>query len=262
MKKKIKKMLAAVSAMAICATSVISMGVGAIAVFKDREVRPETTSFSASMYEKDVKFHLWQKATDYFDDEDVKIYISDTLSDDYCKEYTYQMISTHVHYYDTIAEKWIDYCSVLLLGDGGRFAFDNNEDFINFKKYLSDNNIAYVLYESDENALYLTHDVNNDEYFDILQKIKDDTGLETIFMNPEALVQVTETENTLPEPTLLGDANEDGTVTIADAVLIMQALSNPDDFQLTPQGAANADIVGDGVTVADALRIQEMEINM
>ncbi|MDE5861615.1 MAG: glycoside hydrolase, partial [Ruminococcus sp.] len=61
---------------------------------------------------------------------------------------------------------------------------------------------------------------------------------------------------------LLGDANEDGEVSLADAVFIMQVLSNPDDFQLTPQGMANADIYGDGdgITVMDAFRIQEMMI--
>ena len=40
----------------------------------------------------------------------------------------------------------------------------------------------------------------------------------------------------------------------------MQSLANPDNFQLTPQGMANADSDGDGVTVMDALRIQEMLI--
>ena len=56
---------------------------------------------------------------------------------------------------------------------------------------------------------------------------------------------------------LIGDANEDGDISLADAVLIMQALSNPDEFSLTEQGAINADYNGDGsVTTADALEIQ------
>ncbi|MDE6427309.1 MAG: glycoside hydrolase family 9 protein [Ruminococcus sp.] len=63
---------------------------------------------------------------------------------------------------------------------------------------------------------------------------------------------------------LLGDANEDGKVSIADAVLIMQALSNPTDYQLTEQGAKNADVanIGDGVTTIDALAIQCLDINL
>lgn len=62
---------------------------------------------------------------------------------------------------------------------------------------------------------------------------------------------------------LKGDANEDGEVNIADAVLIMQSLSNPNDYELTKQGAINADVIGeDGVTAMDALEIQKLGIGL
>lgn len=62
---------------------------------------------------------------------------------------------------------------------------------------------------------------------------------------------------------LKGDANMDGKVSISDAVLIMQALSNPNDFQMTEQGSKNADVNGDGgVTTADALEIQKYDIGL
>lgn len=62
---------------------------------------------------------------------------------------------------------------------------------------------------------------------------------------------------------LKGDSNEDGKISIADAVLIMQALSNPNDFQITEQGSKNADVNGDGgVTTADALEIQKYDIGL
>lgn len=60
---------------------------------------------------------------------------------------------------------------------------------------------------------------------------------------------------------LLGDANNDGKVTIADAAAIIQALGNPDKYALDEAGTANAggcDGV-DGVTVMDALAIQMLE---
>ncbi len=62
---------------------------------------------------------------------------------------------------------------------------------------------------------------------------------------------------------IAGDANEDGEVNISDAVLIMQSIANPEEFELTLQGKANADIYGDGdgVTLMDALTIQEMSLN-
>ena len=77
-------------------------------------------------------------------------------------------------------------------------------------------------------------------------------------------MEITDIEIELPAPTLAGDANEDGTVSLADAVFIMQSLSNPDDFQLTPQGMANADVYGDGDgrTAMDAHKIQEMLIEL
>ena len=59
---------------------------------------------------------------------------------------------------------------------------------------------------------------------------------------------------------VLGDANCDGEVTMADAAAIYQALGNADKYALSEQGAANADCCnpGDGVTAADALAVQKL----
>jgi len=66
---------------------------------------------------------------------------------------------------------------------------------------------------------------------------------------------------TLPAVSLLGDANVDTKVTVADAVAILQSLGNKDKYALKPQGAANADCFnpGDGVTGKDALAIQKLD---
>ena len=63
------------------------------------------------------------------------------------------------------------------------------------------------------------------------------------------------------EKTVYGDANEDGNVSIADAVLVLQSLANPDSYKLSEQGKINADVSnnGDGVTAGDALVIQQVE---
>ncbi|WP_019679141.1 dockerin type I repeat-containing protein [Ruminococcus flavefaciens] len=63
---------------------------------------------------------------------------------------------------------------------------------------------------------------------------------------------------------LKGDANCDGQVDLADAVMIMQALANPNKYgldgtaehHLTEQGKLNGDMDGDGLTVGDAQAIQ------
>ena len=61
-----------------------------------------------------------------------------------------------------------------------------------------------------------------------------------------------------------GDANEDGTLDLADAVLIMQTLANPDKYAMSDEGKANADIYGenDGVTNMDALQIQKILLKL
>ena len=64
--------------------------------------------------------------------------------------------------------------------------------------------------------------------------------------------------------TIKGDANCDSSFDLADAILIMQALANPNKYgekgssilHLTELGRANADMNGDGLTVGDAQEIQ------
>lgn len=58
--------------------------------------------------------------------------------------------------------------------------------------------------------------------------------------------------------TLMGDANLDGETNFADAVCIMQHLANPAKYPITEQGIKNADTDGNGITLADALKIQQM----
>lgn len=55
-----------------------------------------------------------------------------------------------------------------------------------------------------------------------------------------------------------GDTNCDGEVNLADAVLIMQFLANPQKYNITEEGLNNADVHerGDGVTPNDAFVIQ------
>ncbi len=57
-----------------------------------------------------------------------------------------------------------------------------------------------------------------------------------------------------------GDANCDGTVTMADAVAILQNLANSDKYPITDEGRKNADVDGEaGVTAMDALTIQQYD---
>jgi len=85
--------------------------------------------------------------------------------------------------------------------------------------------------------------------------------------NGDVVVTTTTTTTPIANAKLVGDSNNDGGVDMADVVLIMQSLANPnkyslngsDEHCLTLQGAANADIPGTakGITTDDALAIQE-----
>ncbi|MBR5513019.1 MAG: RICIN domain-containing protein [Ruminococcus sp.] len=61
---------------------------------------------------------------------------------------------------------------------------------------------------------------------------------------------------------LLGDANCDGYVTIADAAAIFQFIGNQDKYDLSAQGKINADITGGGITADDALFIQKVDAGL
>lgn len=78
---------------------------------------------------------------------------------------------------------------------------------------------------------------------------------------PSANTTTEATETTQPGVTLLGDANVDGAVTIADSTAILQHLGNKDKYALSEQGEINADCcdVGGGITPADALAIQRLD---
>lgn len=62
---------------------------------------------------------------------------------------------------------------------------------------------------------------------------------------------------------LVGDANLDKKVSVADAVAILQHLGNRDKYRLSEQGLVNADVDGEpGVTAKDALLIQQMDARL
>ena len=72
------------------------------------------------------------------------------------------------------------------------------------------------------------------------------------------------------KPTLLGDANCDKQVNIADAVLVMQVATNPDKYaqgkssvSITAVGEANGDVDGKkGLSNSDALLIQKFKLGL
>jgi len=97
-------------------------------------------------------------------------------------------------------------------------------------------------------------------------------GREEVVVTTTTQPTTTTTTSTTTQPitidyplpmTLCGDANEDNDVNMADAVYIMQCITNPDKYQLTKQGEANADVDASAdITNKDALYIQKYKLNL
>lgn len=239
MKKLFKKIITVISAITVCSVSYIPAYSDA-GFWPDR-VTPYTTSFVVGNIKK-AEYHLWQEATDYFDDEIVKIYITDE------KPVKFPVMMS-------LNLEWLDgECYVGPLNCG---AFRlNEEDAKLVEDCLKKYNVEYSVDIYKDYVAIFPHVDDVYPQFEILGKIKEETGIMSEATILDSGIDIVSVENTLPEPTLTGDANEDGEVKLSDAVLIMQSLSNPDEYQLTLQGIANADMDGDGITPMDALAIQ------
>ena len=233
-------MLATVSAVVVCAVSMISVNSGAIYVENSAHITLDTVSFSMG----DEKYGLWQEMNDYFDNPSQKFFISEDGSENIL------LINDDIY----LGWGWYGYC------------FNNEEDEEDIevlKNYLNDNDIKYeekiIKTETRINPLRESFK-DYDEYFQFVKKIKYDIGFKQALILPLDLVYVniTDVVNEPPEPTLSGDADCDGKVNINDAVFVMQSIANPDKYKISEQGKANADIDGNGITLSDAVTIQEM----
>ncbi|MDE6539399.1 MAG: dockerin type I repeat-containing protein [Ruminococcus sp.] len=124
------------------------------------------------------------------------------------------------------------------------------------------NRIVFSSFDDSENNntddSYVLMDFFNDHSID--ERFNTDNVIET-YLADENDLKFYNTD-VLATEKLTGDANLDGNVNMSDAVLIMQSLSNPDEYKLSEHGKINADYNGDGsVTALDALEIQMLMIS-
>ncbi|MDE6035748.1 MAG: hypothetical protein K2G36_07560 [Ruminococcus sp.] len=290
-----KKILSTISAVMICALNAVNINVSAVEMGSpiDRTIRSYTEPYIAyeiSDFPRSQEFfiaqpdeyHLLHQYVDLYVDikegqpvPEIPIYnvhINETL-----KGYT-------VMYNDYNDEnKIVEYLSQcedvlsvdkkytlhgdpegIMLGGAWVKVTDENKDILaDYQLISTADDKSYIFFKSQIDR------------FEFMRRMTDngiEYELQIVSTNEDPPIIAEETVNlyTSPnktdsvQPLLLGDADEDGSVSLSDAVLIMQSLSNPDGFQLTPQGIANADIynTGDGVTAMDALRIQEILIGL
>lgn len=278
MNKKLKRMLTTVSAITLCAVSVVSTYAGAVAIgIKDEKIPNQYTTSFTVLGEKEIKYTFWQAGTEYYNDpEHFRVFLSEPITD--VDIYT----GEEVTHYNTI------FVHTYMIGDGmgGKMPFTDvhkgnsataltvfiadkggvNEDKLPLvEEYLKNNSIAYTKSSYDftevsgERIKFDDTGMSLDEMAELATKIREYAGWSfEDMMLPADTVNITDVVNALPEPTLSGDVDCDGKVNINDAVFVMQSIANPDKYQLSWQGKANADIDGNGITLSDAVTIQEM----
>lgn len=288
--KKLKKLLATISAVAVCAVSMSPFVSNATAedwmYTLHKDINPYTVSFTIMRQTGEEKYVLWQEASDYFKfsekamkgrsyinsitgetvtcyDGGMNIYIAETpYNGNY---YTYAYRYSCYKYEDGTTSLIGEICTPSIFHS----YFVNNEERETLESYLTDNNISYKISSGFGKIIIdiqFEKETNVYDRMKICSDIDEKTGLKSGWIVPsEAFeLQVTDVEYALPEKTLDGDANEDGEVNIADATAIMQHIGNSDKYGLTMQGKANADCynTGDGITGMDAIAIQKLEAGL
>lgn len=90
------------------------------------------------------------------------------------------------------------------------------------------------------------------------------TTTTTTTAKSSATTTTTTTDSTNADSPCKGDANGDGKLSLADAVFIMQAISNPTEYQIDEKLKDFADVVdkGNGLSPIDALAIQMVDLKI
>jgi hypothetical protein len=124
---------------------------------------------------------------------------------------------------------------------------------------LSILDLGYMLCgpEAEMESIYENFNENLNAYIDQLSAV---SGIPAVKYSP---MSIAAPEFSNVEIERSGDANGDGSVDLSDAVKIMQALANPNKYQISYAGRFNGDVcnTGDGITLGDAQEIQSRLLN-
>ena len=109
-------------------------------------------------------------------------------------------------------------------------------------------------------SLSTNKDVTKKFKIDILSK---EDAAQTTTTTSSVITTTTTTQPSTDALDRVGDSNCDGQCNMADAVFIMQCIANPDKYQLTERGRAQADVDRSGdITNKDALVIQKYKLHL
>ncbi|WP_297961146.1 hypothetical protein [uncultured Ruminococcus sp.] len=119
---------------------------------------------------------------------------------------------------------------------------------------FTDKELGFTAYNA---SVVPADDMTIEEQIDFALKVKEETGIFGGYYINEKTAPALKIDSIDLINSVTGDSNCDGTVELADAILIMQSLANPDKYRISSQGRFNSDPGNDGITSGDALAIQE-----
>ncbi len=163
---------------------------------------------------------------------------------------------------DNPSSKYVLY-GALIGGDDSNGSYEDHADRYQFTEPALDYNACFALACAGLVNLYGGDSSATEEVINSASEINADYK----FASDTDPIPPSESDDIL-----YGDANCDGEVNMADAVIIMQSIACPDLYgidgsdnsHITAQGQKNADVSGnnDGVTNKDALAIQKYKLNL
>ncbi len=151
------------------------------------------------------------------------------------------------------------FCDTIYLPVSPDFSLDEIEAV---SEFLASKEIKFTVadtkYNNNRKNVVFDSEIPADKYYELVIELEEKTGIMAGELCAYEEETVFTTESIEYFNILKGDANNDGTLALSDAIAILQTVGNPDTYGLTAQGAYNADIAGDfdGITNLDALTVQ------
>ena len=145
----------------------------------------------------------------------------------------------------------------------------NTEDIEAVSEFFISEGIGFSVADNKDNEnkkdIVFDEEIPAAEYIELIFELYNKTGITGGKLSAyEGEADVLSEESIEYFSNIKGDANDDGELNFADAVMIMQSVCNPKYATFTHQGKYNADVTGDsdGITNMDALTIQRQLLGL
>lgn len=153
------------------------------------------------------------------------------------------------------------YSNMIYLPKNPHFSVDDIETV---SEFFTSKNIGFSVTDCEDNknrkTIVFDEEIPAAEYMELEFELGEKTGITCGQLSYYETATERIANNSIEYFDIVsGDANNDGELSLADAILVLQSIGNPDEYRLTQQGKYNADVYnpGDGITTSDAVAIQQ-----